>query len=127
MPHLRPSLLTLTLLRLLSSPAAAGPGSSRKTWPVRTKGQEGLRAPRERATLPVPTSAFSKPAAKPAVRDAETGARVLPIYASDNYISLLPGERRRIDIAVPGATRGMNAEVKGWNVRAATIPGVAAR
>ena len=123
MPHLRPSLLTLTLLLLLSSPAAAGQGPSRKTRPVQTKGPEGLRAPQERAAPPVPTSAFSKPA----VRGAETEARVLPVYASDNYISLLAGERRRIRLAVPGPTRGMNAEVKGWNVRAATIPVVAAR
>ena len=86
-----------------------------------------MRAPQERATPPVPTSAFSKPAAKPAVRGAETGARVLPVYASDNSISLLAGERRRIRLAVPGPTRGMNAEVKGWNVRAATIHVVAAR
>jgi hypothetical protein len=33
---------------------------------LQTKGQEGLREPQERATLPVPTAAFSKPVAKPA-------------------------------------------------------------
>ena len=66
-------------------------------------------------------------AAQVVLRDAETGARVLPAYASDNYISLVPGERRRITIEVPAPTRGMNVEVKGWNVRAATAPVVAKR
>ena len=103
---------------------------------MQTKGREGLRAPQERSTLPAPTSAFSKPAAKPFVRGARragraarrrTGARVLPVYASDNCISLLPGERRRVHIEVPAPTRGMNVEVKGWNVRAATAPVVAGR
>ncbi|HEX7312459.1 MAG TPA: hypothetical protein VF297_00820 [Pyrinomonadaceae bacterium] len=66
-------------------------------------------------------------AAQVVLRDAETGARVLPVYASDNYISLLPGERRRVTVEVPRPTRGMNVELKGWNVRAASIPVVAAR
>ena len=66
-------------------------------------------------------------AARVVVRDAATGARVLPAYASDNYVSLVPGERRRIDIEVPRPARGMKVELKGWNVRAASFPVVAAR
>ena len=66
-------------------------------------------------------------AAQVVLGDAATGGRVLPVYASDNYISLVPGERRRIDIEAPGPIRGMNVEVKGWNVRAAVIPVVAER
>lgn len=66
-------------------------------------------------------------AAQVLVRDAETGARVLPVYASDNYISLLLGEARRINIEVPKPTRSMTIELKGWNVRGAVIPIVAAR
>jgi len=66
-------------------------------------------------------------AAEVVLRDAATGERVLPAYASDNYVSLVPGERRRIDIEVPGAARGMEIELKGWNVRRAFIPVVVAR
>ena len=66
-------------------------------------------------------------AAQVVVRDAETGARVLPVYASDNYVSLLPGEGRRITIEVPKPTRGMTVELKGWNVRGSVVPVVAAR
>jgi len=61
-------------------------------------------------------------AAQVVLRDAQTGARVLPAYASDNYVSLVPGERRRITIEVPKPTRGMNVELKGWNVRRALVP-----
>ena len=65
MSRFRLSLLTLTLLLSLCDLTADGQGSG-KTWPVQTKGQEGLRAPQERATLPTPASGFSKPSAKPA-------------------------------------------------------------
>jgi hypothetical protein len=61
------------------------------------------------------------------VRDAVTKARVLPAYASDNYVSLLPGESRRVTVEVPKPTRGMTVELKGWNVRGAFVPVVAAR
>jgi hypothetical protein len=66
-------------------------------------------------------------AAQVVLRDAETGARVLPVYASDNYVSLLPGEARRIRIEVPRPTRGMTVELKGWNVRGSIIPVTLAR
>ena len=66
-------------------------------------------------------------AAQVVLRDARTGARVLPVYASDNYVSLLPGEQRRINIEVPKPTRDMTVEVKGWNVRGQIVPVVAAR
>jgi hypothetical protein len=66
-------------------------------------------------------------AAQVVLRDAATKERVLPVYASDNYISLVPGERRRIIVEVPQPTRGMLVELKGWNVRGAFVPVVAAR
>ncbi|HWS87915.1 MAG TPA: hypothetical protein VN282_13180 [Pyrinomonadaceae bacterium] len=74
MSRFKPSLLTLALLLLVLSLMAHGQGS-RKTWPAQTKGQEGLREPQERATLPVPTAAFSKPSAKPAGPDTPALAR----------------------------------------------------
>ena len=61
------------------------------------------------------------------VRDAATGARVLPAYASDNYVSLLPGEGRRITVEVPAPAGGLTIELKGWNVRAASFAVAAAR
>lgn len=50
------------------------------------------------------------------VRDA-TGARVLPAYWSDNYVSLLPGETRTVTLETPNS--GGKAQwigVGGWNV-----------
>ena len=57
------------------------------------------------------------------LRDAATGARLLPAYMSDNYVSLLPGERRRLTVEAPAATAGAPArvELKGWNLRATSV------
>lgn len=57
------------------------------------------------------------------LRRAFDGARVLPAYASDNFISLLPGESRRITMEAPMTARGgeMQVALKGWNVRATTV------
>ncbi len=47
------------------------------------------------------------------------GAPVLPAYASDNYISLLPHECRRIEVEYPQdlSAGPLNVEAEGWNVR----------
>ena len=48
-----------------------------------------------------------------------SGARVLPAYASDNYVSLLPGESRTLTIDAARADLGGEAPViavDGWNV-----------
>jgi beta-galactosidase/beta-glucuronidase len=66
-------------------------------------------------------------AAQVVVRDAVTHERVLPAYASDNFVSLLPGEARRVHIEVPARGREMAIELKGWNVRGALIPVTPAR
>ncbi len=48
------------------------------------------------------------------------GARILPAYYADNYVSLLPGERRTVEIRYPGQARpGAKVELRGWNVTAA--------
>lgn len=57
------------------------------------------------------------------LRNAETGARVLPAFASDNYVSLLPGEQRTITIRcankiVPTA---MKLTLDGWNITPTTL------
>ena len=55
---------------------------------------------------------------------ASDGARILPVYLSDNYVSLLPGETRAIEIeypaiAAPGPAR---LEIRGWNLSTIAIP-----
>jgi hypothetical protein len=49
--------------------------------------------------------------------DAQTHARILPTYYSDNYISLLPGESRTIQIEVPPTAAHAPATItlRGWN------------
>jgi len=46
------------------------------------------------------------------------GAQVLPAYFSDNYVSLMPGESRRIEVRYPAqAAKGaVNVKLRGWNV-----------
>jgi hypothetical protein len=58
------------------------------------------------------------------LRDANTKKRILPAYASDNFISLLPKETRRITVEIPASTsRGeMQVALTGWNVRSAIVP-----
>jgi hypothetical protein len=48
--------------------------------------------------------------------DAETKERILPAYYSDNYISLLPGETRTIEIEYPASVAaGAEIALRGWN------------
>jgi hypothetical protein len=48
------------------------------------------------------------------------GARILPAYYADNYVSLLPGERRTVEIRYPaGPVAGARVELRGWNVKPA--------
>jgi hypothetical protein len=57
------------------------------------------------------------------LRDSQ-GARVLPAYYSDNYVSFLPGETRQITIECPAnAVHGpLEIGLTGWNVQASTVP-----
>ena len=52
------------------------------------------------------------------------GAQILPAYLSDNYVSLLPGETRTIEIVYPAsAAQGpAKLEIRGWNLPASAIP-----
>jgi hypothetical protein len=51
------------------------------------------------------------------------GSRLLPAYAKDNYVSLLPGQARSVEIAVPVAAvkGGTKVSVRGWNVQPQTV------
>jgi len=44
------------------------------------------------------------------------GTRVLPAYYSDNYVSLLPGEKREISIEYPAGAGAAQVGIRGWNV-----------
>lgn len=44
------------------------------------------------------------------------GRRVLPVYLDDNYVSLLPGERREIAIACNGPCPALRLGLRGWNL-----------
>lgn len=55
--------------------------------------------------------------------NAADGTRALPAYYSDNYVSLLPGESRTIEIESPtNAIHGNPAiALRGWNVASTVI------
>ncbi|MBN6151931.1 glycoside hydrolase family 2 [Xanthomonas sp. AmX2] len=78
--------------------------------------------PRLRVALRNPTAQVAL-SAKLTVVDAH-GQRLLPAYYSDNYVSLLPGESRQVEIRGPSAEQLRNARVqlRGWNVPAAQVP-----
>ena len=49
------------------------------------------------------------------------GERILPAFYSDNYLTLLPGEPRRIEIRFPRSrAAGARIGVRGWNVEPGT-------
>ncbi|MET0308445.1 MAG: LamG-like jellyroll fold domain-containing protein [Sphingomonas sp.] len=51
------------------------------------------------------------------------GERILPAFYSDNYVSLLPGESKVIDIRYPAGTKGAPGfTLDGWNVTAQRLP-----
>jgi len=56
--------------------------------------------------------------AKLTLVNTSDGSRILPAYYSDNYVSLLPGESRGIDIEYPAsAVKGpAQIAIRGWNV-----------
>jgi len=56
---------------------------------------------------------------------AGDGTRILPAYYADNYVSLLPGETREIEIRYPEVAAGgakPELTLRGWNLASETIP-----
>jgi hypothetical protein len=45
----------------------------------------------------------------------KAGARVLPAYYDDNYVSLMPGEQRTVAVRVPTGAEPAAIGVRGWN------------
>jgi hypothetical protein len=65
------------------------------------------------------------PAIRLKVQGAASGQRVLPVFYSDNYFALLPGESKTVTLefaaeSLRGETPGIIAE--GWNVQPQRIP-----
>ena len=56
--------------------------------------------------------------------NAADGSRILPAYFTDNYVSLLPGEHREIEIVYPAkaANGAVQLAIRGWNMQKQTIP-----
>jgi hypothetical protein len=51
------------------------------------------------------------------------GQRILPAFYSDNYVSLLPGETREIEVRYKGGRRASaRINLRGWNVEPASTP-----
>ena len=56
--------------------------------------------------------------------NAADGSRILPAYYTDNYVSLLPGESRQIEIEylAKSATGPAQLALRGWNLAKQLIP-----
>ncbi len=51
------------------------------------------------------------------------GERVLPVYYDDNYVALLPGESRRIEVQCPaGPAPCAKVALRGWNAEPLEVP-----
>lgn len=46
----------------------------------------------------------------------EKGDQILPAYFSDNYVSLLGGETRRVTVRYPAARGAAKVRMRGWNL-----------
>lgn len=46
----------------------------------------------------------------------KAGARVLPAYFEDNYVSLMPGEVRTLTVRVPASAKPASIAIRGWNI-----------
>ena len=81
-------------------------------------------APERHATVTLLNSGTSVAiATKLTLKDSTSGERILPAYYSDNYVSILPGETKTIDIAFPAgsAKTGIKVDLRGWNVTPVSV------
>jgi hypothetical protein len=61
---------------------------------------------------------------KLALINAVDDSRILPAYYTDNYVSLLPGESREIEIEYPAksATGSAQVALREWNLATRVVP-----
>jgi hypothetical protein len=50
------------------------------------------------------------------LEDAASGARILPAYYSENYVSLLPNEESTVTVKFPAGTNQPSLALRGWNL-----------
>ncbi|MBK7214260.1 MAG: beta-glycosidase [Bacteroidales bacterium] len=55
------------------------------------------------------------------IKSSETSERILPAYYSDNYISLLPNEKKVITVEFKSSETDITLEVMGWNGKTKAI------
>ena len=60
------------------------------------------------------------------VADEKSGELALPVFFSDNYITLMPGESREISVdltQLPESekSKSLNLEMEGWNIKISQI------
>jgi hypothetical protein len=105
-----------------SAPAAlralTGMPNARLTATVSTAGVDGG----ERVVVVDLANAGATPALEAKLTLFDTnGKQILPAYFSDNYVSLLPGEARRITVRYPQQSGAAIVQLRGWNVADETI------
>ena len=67
------------------------------------------------------TSATPALMIKLTLKDSVTGARILPAYYSENYVSMLPGEERVITIEFPAGHTKAAIGLRGCNLATEAI------
>ena len=82
--------------------------------PVALKAQALAEGQRVAVTLTNPSSSVAL-MTHIVLRDG-AGQRVLPAYASENYLSLLPGESRTLTIESPNLPTAAHITADGWNI-----------
>jgi hypothetical protein len=55
------------------------------------------------------------------LKDAATGARILPAYYSENYLSLLPGEENTITVKFSAGPNQPTLALRGWNLTSEAV------
>jgi hypothetical protein len=57
------------------------------------------------------------------LRNTADGERILPAYASDNYVNLLPGEKKSITIRCTSNqdAKALSVSLDGWNITPANL------
>jgi hypothetical protein len=92
--------------------------------PVTLKGKWHIRHPAGKFTIEGKVTNSSQTPAlevRLTLRDAKTGQRILPVYYSDNYFSLLPGESRNFKIETTGSPHDVIVDTDGWNIKSTNL------
>lgn len=55
--------------------------------------------------------------------DGRGGEEALPVLWEDNYLALMPGEKRELRVTYPGAVRRPSVEAEAWNAPRVVAPG----